>query len=375
MAQKELGYVELEWICPVCKTRNPGTQATCSGCGAAQPETVHFETPAAAAIVEEQAKVERAKAGPDIHCAFCGARNPSIAKTCHQCGADLTEGKARETGAVVGAFKADDGATLRCSSCGMENPASARQCTRCGAPLGKQPVAPAAAPVPVPAGGMGRGALVFIVIAAIVVLGLGWLVFSMFQTSDTVGTAVDARWERSIAIMGQVPVRANAWQDQVPNDVANLSCSPRVRSTSDSPQPGAQEVCGTPYTVDTGTGMGRVVQECVYEVYDDYCSYTTLQWGVVNTVVQRGSGLSAAWPSANLTTGQELGQRSERYECVVTANDREYSFPLRNTAELEQCQPDSRWRLSVNSLGSVLTLKRQRLPGWHCSSSAVLRRG
>jgi ribosomal protein L40E len=356
MAQKELGYVELEWVCPVCKTRNPGTQTTCSGCGSAQPADVQFETPAAAEIVEEEAKVERAKAGADIHCAFCGARNPATAKRCHQCGADLTEGKARQTGGVVGAYVAATGATVKCTSCGMENPASARQCTRCGAPLGKEPAAPAAAPVATPAaaGGMGRGAWIFIAIAVLVIIGLIWLVFSMFQTSDTIGTAVDARWERSIAIMGMIPVSDSGWRDQAPNEAANLSCSPRVRSTSDSPQPGAQEVCGTPYTVDTGTGMGQVVQDCVYEITDDYCTYTVLRWGVINTVVQRGSGLTARWPSANLNTGQEMGQRNERYECIVTADDREYSFALRNVEEWEACQPGSRWRLSVNSLGSVL---------------------
>ncbi len=353
MAKKELGYVELEWTCPVCKTRNPGTQTTCNGCGNAQPADVTFETPAAAPIVEEQAKIERAKAGPDIHCGFCGARNPATAKTCRQCGADLTEGKARQAGGVVGAYVAATDAKVKCAACGIENPAAARQCTNCGAPLQKAP-APPADPVPATAGGMGRGALIFIAIAVLVVIGLIWLVVSMFQTSDTVGVAVDARWERSIAIMGQVPVNGNAWQDQVPSGAANISCSPRVRSTSDEPQPGAREVCGTPYTEDTGTGMGRVVQDCVYEIYDDYCSYTTLQWGIVNTVVQRGSGISAAWPSADLRSGQELGQRSERYECVVTANDRQYSFTLRNEAELAQCQPGSRWRISVNSLGSVL---------------------
>jgi RHS repeat-associated protein len=31
MTTKELGFVELEWTCPRCKTRNPGTQTTCSG--------------------------------------------------------------------------------------------------------------------------------------------------------------------------------------------------------------------------------------------------------------------------------------------------------------------------------------------------------
>ena len=351
MSQKELGYMELEWTCPVCKTRNPGAQNTCSGCGAAQPQQVQFEAPVAAALVEDQAKIERAKAGPDKHCAFCGARNPSTARTCKQCGADLTEGKARESGKVIGAYVADTGAVVKCAACGMDNLATARQCVRCGAPLGKEPAAPVAAPAP--ARGMGQGVLIFAVIGVVIVLALGWLVFALFQTNEAVATAVDARWERAIAIMGQAPVRVSAWRDQAPANAADLSCRAEVRSTSDSPRPGAREVCGTPYTLDTGTGMGKVVQDCVYEIYDDYCTYTTLQWGVVNTVVQRGSGLAATWPSANLRAGEELGQRSEKYVCVVTANDREYTFDLRSS-EFELCQPGSRWKLEVNALGDVV---------------------
>lgn len=355
MSQKELGYVELEWTCPVCKTRNAGTQSACSGCGAAQPGNVKFEAPAAATLAEDQAKIARAQAGPDKHCGFCGARNPATAKVCGQCGADLSEGKAREAGGVVGAFAAETGAMVKCTSCGMDNPAAARQCVRCGAPLGKPVPAPAATAAPVtPRGGRGGATIIVAVIAAVIVLGLGWLAFAMFQTNDTVATVVDARWERSIAIMGQVPVRAEAWRDQVPAGAANVSCRAEVRSRSESPQPGAREVCGTPYTVDTGTGMGRVVQDCEYEIYDDYCAYTTLQWGVVNTVVARGSGLSPEWPGATLASGQELGQRNERYECVVTANDEQYTFPLRTLDAFEQCAPGSRWKLTVNGLGGVV---------------------
>lgn len=81
-----------------------------------------------------------------------------------------------------------------------------------------------AAPAPAAAGGMGRGTIIFAILAVVVLLGLGWLVFAMFQTSDTVATAVDARWERSIAIMGQVPVQASAWRDEAPGQ----RCRPQL---------------------------------------------------------------------------------------------------------------------------------------------------
>jgi ribosomal protein L40E len=101
MQKKELGYVELEWTCPTCKVRNPGTATICRGCGTAQPAGVKFEAPSATELVTDQAKIERAKAGPDIQCGFCNARNRADAKVCVQCGADLTAGKQREAGAAT----------------------------------------------------------------------------------------------------------------------------------------------------------------------------------------------------------------------------------------------------------------------------------
>ncbi len=359
MTQKELGYVELEWTCPVCKTRNPGTQGTCSGCGAAQPEDAVFETPVQADLSEDKEKVARAKGGPDIHCAFCGARNSSTAEVCKQCGADLTQGKARASGGVVGAFTPNTGAKVRCASCGMENPAAAQQCVRCGAPLGKDVVAPsAAAPQPVPVSGGRMGMMLFAIVALLIVAGAIWFLTSLFRSSDTIASVVGARWERSIAIMGPVPVRANSWRDEAPAGAAQLSCRPEVRYTSDSPQPGAREVCGTPYTLDTGTGMGRVVQDCKYEVFDDYCSYMTTQWGVVDTVVSKGVGLTPQWPGATLASGQELGQRTERYVCVVEVDGKQYDFPLDTVDAYAQCEPGSQWSISINGLGSVVKARR-----------------
>ncbi len=43
MPQETLGYVKLEWTCPKCRTRNPGTEKTCVSCGAPQPQEVQFE--------------------------------------------------------------------------------------------------------------------------------------------------------------------------------------------------------------------------------------------------------------------------------------------------------------------------------------------
>ena len=99
MTQKELGYVELEWTCPACNTRNPGTARKRTQCGAAQPAEVKFEQAPEEKLITDEAKIAEAKAGPDIYCAYCGTRNPSTATACKQCTAPLAEGKARRPAA------------------------------------------------------------------------------------------------------------------------------------------------------------------------------------------------------------------------------------------------------------------------------------
>lgn len=357
MAQKEVGFVELEWTCPVCKTRNPGTQKTCSGCGAAQPENVVFENAAGADLLTDDQKIARGKSGPDIHCGFCGARNQAGAKVCSQCGADLTQGKARSSGQVVGAFDPAAAAVeVTCPACGMKNPAAAHTCVRCGAPLGKP--APAAAPAPQPAPAHGGFNMLWIGIAVVVVLVIAGFMFLALRTEKKTAVAQAAQWQRTIAVEGLAPVRERDWRDQVPADAANISCQPEVRSRSQSPQPGAREVCGTPYTVDTGTGIGKVVQDCEYEILDDLCSYTVMRWRVVNTLVSEGAGFSPVWPAAQLANDQRFGERSERYVCVFTVDGKEYRLTL-PSARYDQCQPGTKWTVDINGLGDLVSAERE----------------
>ena len=356
MAQKEVGFVELEWTCPVCKTRNPGTQKPCSGCGNAQPENVAFETAAGAELLTDEQKIARAKTGPDIQCGFCGARNTADAKVCSQCGGDLTQGKARAAGQVVGAFDPKAAVEVTCAACGMKNPAAARVCARCGAPLGKPVAAPLPAAAPAPAGGGFNKLWIGVGIAALALIAA--FMFFALRTEDKTAVVQEARWQRTIAVEGLAPVRDQDWRDQLPADASNLSCRQEVRSRSDSPQPGSREVCGTPYTVDTGTGVGKVVQDCEYEILDDRCSYTVMRWGVVNTLVSDGVGFSPAWPAAQLAAEQRFGERSERYVCVFTVDDKEYSFTLPSSL-YENCQPGSRWTVEINGLGDVVSAEQE----------------
>ena len=111
------GFVELEWVCPNCDGRNKGSKKTCENCGAPQPDNVKFQRAADEKIIADEKAVNAAKAGADIHCGFCGTRNPANATTCSQCGADLKEGKAREAGQLLQAAPSAP-KVVKCTNCG-----------------------------------------------------------------------------------------------------------------------------------------------------------------------------------------------------------------------------------------------------------------
>ncbi len=44
------------------------------------------------------------------------------------------------------------------------------------------------------------------------------------------------------------------WESNIPSSADPYNCDLRHRYDSDTPQANSEEVCGEPYTVDTGTG-------------------------------------------------------------------------------------------------------------------------
>jgi hypothetical protein len=187
-----------------------------------------------------------------------------------------------------------------------------------------------------------------------------WLGSLALQTNELTGTVQDARWVRTIPVEALVPVERNAWREDVPAGVEVLSCRAEVRSVRDSPAPNAREVCGTPYTVDTGTGMGRVVQDCRYEVYDDRCTYQTEEWRIVNTLERSGAGFQPEWPAFAPEPRQRLGAGRERFQCIIRSDDRTFTYEPRTFEQYLQCQPGSQWELEVNGFGSLTGAQRLR---------------
>ncbi len=354
MTKKRLGYVELEWTCPRCHNRNAGTNEFCNGCGGPMPEDVEFEQPLEEKFLKDADKIARAKAGPDRHCPYCEARNRGDAKFCGGCGGDLSEAAVRKAGKVLGAHRSGPAGTIRCPSCNAENPAGARSCKSCGASLAdtraKKDDKPKAESKP-----MSRGLVIGMVLVCLVVC-IG-LIMLFTRTESLVGQVQSVAWTRSIPILALGEVEAEAFYDAIPADAEIGDCRLELYDTSDDPVPGAEEVCGEPYTVDTGSGIGEVVQDCVYEVYEDYCSYAVLDWIEVDTVSASGADPNPYWPTFALLAGQQEGDGSETYEVVFIADDERYTYRTESEAEFERYEIGSTWTLNVNALGAVVSVE------------------
>jgi ribosomal protein L40E len=354
MSKETLGYVQLEWTCPRCNTRNPGLEKLCRGCGAAQPQNVQFEQAAQESLITDEKMVASAKAGPDVHCIYCGTRNPAGAETCKQCGADLTQAVTREHGRVVGAHRAEPAPAVHCPSCGSENEATALRCQTCGASLAETR-RPDAAPTPEPAGAprkSRRGLWIGIGVAALALIVVYFILAG--RTEDLVGRVQEIYWMRSIGIETQQPVSHEDWHDEIPAGGVLVGCQERLHHTESEPVANAKKVCGTPYTVDLGSGAGEVVQDCEYEVYADWCEYTLQEWQEVDAYVLTGDDHSPVWPELTLGDGEREGERLEVYTVIFVTEDDSYTYEAEDLDEYNQYQVGSQWLLEVNTFNHLV---------------------
>jgi hypothetical protein len=188
---------------------------------------------------------------------------------------------------------------------------------------------------------------------------LALFIFLSFRTDEFTGTVQSVNWERSIPVEALGPVTYRAWLDEIPSEAEISACSEERRSVQGEPAPNAVEVCGTPYNVDTGDGLAEVVQDCEYHVYDDFCDYTVIEWGVVDTVVLSGADYSPVWPQPVLEEDQRLGEdRSEKYVIVFDTGEETHTFTTTNYELFTQAQPGTTWTLNVNTFGGVQSIER-----------------
>jgi len=342
------GFVELEWVCPSCDGVNKGSRKTCQACGAPQPDDVKFQRAADEKIITDEKVASAAKAGADIHCGFCGTRNPAAATNCSQCGGDLKEGKARQAGQVMQAAPAVK--IINCKNCGAENPSSERVCSKCGAPLPRTVVEPVpAAGVATPAakaqpkkvnwllfGGIGA----FLAVCCIAIFAL-----FVFPSKSVEGTVADVFWQTSVPLQEIRAVNYSNERGSPPSGAYDVSCHTE-----------SQEICEDK-TVDRGNGFAEVVTECRTES-QDYCSYTVDEWATIQSYDLSGSDLFPEYAEPSVFNGQRLGNASATLTVTFSTPKGEITYSPSSVSEFQQFQIGSTWTLKLNALGGVLSVGR-----------------
>lgn len=342
--RRTVGYVENQWTCPNCNSRNRGSLKTCENCGAPQPKDVKFELPPEQQFVKDEAALSAAQAGADIHCGFCGARNPSTATTCSQCGGDLKEGKAREAGQVMTAPPPPP-KVIKCNNCGTENPGSNSTCMQCGAALPKAQVVPPLAPQPL--GGTVKpaakkpnwlligGILAFLAICCIAVIAM------LIPSRSVEATVTKVYWQTVVPVQEIQAVRYNDRRGNPPSDAYDESCRTESR-----------DVCEQK-TIDRGNGYSEVVEECHTET-DQYCSYTVDEWKTIQTYPLEGYDLQPIYASPNVSSGQRLGDKTEEFTVTFSIGDGSETYSPGSLSEFQQFAIGSTWTLRMNALGNVV---------------------
>jgi len=345
-SRRSLGFIENEWTCPNCGSRNKGSIKACENCGAPQPENVKFELPSEQKKVTEEEKIKTAQAGADIHCGFCGTRNPATATTCSQCGADLKEGKAREAGQIMQAPPPPP-KVVKCANCGTENPGSNVTCSNCGAALPKaqtaqavapQPVAPAAKPV---AKKKISPLLIGAVLGFFVICCIG-LYFIFGRTASTVqGTVTNVYWQTNVPVEEVQAVDYSNERGNPPSNAYDVSCHDESR-----------DVCEQK-TIDKGNGYSEVVEDCHTET-EQYCSYTVDEWKTIQTYTQEGNDLRPIYESPNISSDQRIGEQSEELRVDFSTDDGNKTYSPDSVSEFQQFTINSTWTLKLNLVGGVL---------------------
>ena len=351
MEKKESkGFVELEWVCPNCNSRNKGSKKTCENCGAPQPDNVKFQRAADEKIITDEKSVAAAKAGADIHCGFCGTRNPATATTCSQCGGDLKEGKARQAGQVLQAVPTPLKAVI-CTNCGTENPGSERICAKCGSPLPRAVTPAAAISSAAPAqvspvqtkktnwlliGGIGT----FLVVCCMAVLFM-----FVFPSKSVQGTVTAVQWQTSVPVQEVQAVNYSNQSGNPPSDAYNTSCHTE-----------SQDVCEDK-TIDKGNGYAEVVKECHTED-TQYCDYTVDEWTTLQTYKLDGNDLAPVYDSPSVASGQRLGSQSEVLTVNFSTSGGQETYSPSSVSEFQQFQIGSVWTLKMNALGGVIDVKK-----------------
>ncbi len=364
MARETVGYVRLEWTCPNCKSVNPGPEKKCLNCGAAQPADVAFQSAAHDELIQDEKEIAAAKVGPDIYCAYCGTRNPGNTVDCINCGGNLAEGKARQSGQVIGALQGKKPVEkIICPACGTENLDTQKNCSSCGAQLTPQtPKNPADADkTQKPAALSGSTKYILIGVVALAIIGCLFFVISNLTKRDEIqGVVTAVHWQRLVALEEFGPVTREGWKSEIPAEGQIGACQTKLHHTQAEPVDGAEKICGTPYKVDSGSGYGEVVQDCEYQVYLEYCQYQIDDWKILQNLTVEGNDFNLYWPEYTLANNQRFGKQDEQFSVQFESNQGNYGYQPASAEEYMRFTPGSNWLLTVNGFNDIVSIEPNR---------------
>jgi ribosomal protein L40E len=351
MARRTVGYVQLEWTCPNCSTRNPGGIKTCQNCGAPQPENVQFERAVDEKFVTDEKALKTAKAGADYICPYCNTRNPGDARTCSQCGGDLVDAKRRAAGAELQRNQAP--AQAACTNCGTVNPVASVNCSKCGAPLPRIAAASSAAglagragsPTGVAARKKTNWLLIGGITGALALCCLALAAMFFIPTSSVQAIVTDVHWQTSAPVQEIQAVHYSNERGGAPSDAYNVSCHTE-----------SEDVCEE-RTIDRGNGFAEVVEECHTET-EEYCSYTRDEWTTIQTYTLDGNDLFPVYPDPGVGFDQRLGSISEDFTVTFDSDKGRKTYSPDQASEYRQFEIGSAWTLKLNALGSVMSVER-----------------
>ncbi len=354
-------YVEGYWKCPNCNAKCRGSEQTCDNCGAIRGENVEFFVEDNAPVITDEAELEKAKAGPDWICKFCGNTSPSSSPKCTGCGSLRTDGKNRQ----VKEIKTEP------EPSGGDEP-----------------------PKPMPTG-MKIGCSIFAILMLIL------MALSCQQKPGQL-EVLSTSWTRSIEREQFKTVRESAWQNEVPSGAREISRNREIRKYNEIPD-GFEEVDES-YTekvktgekkvedgkVNLGNGRFKVKYKMVPEykevtrtrrvkkqkyrkepVYDNKITYDIEKWIAIEKVTASGSDDEPKWPDskASAKSPPQIGDIREgvkaedyRVKAKRVSDGKEYDIKELGGKSLTfeqfmKLRKGSKWDAIFSGLGGLNEIK------------------
>ena len=314
---------EGKWRCRHCNEVSRGVELKCSACGKTRDKDVAFFLEDEAPALNDQALLERATAGADWLCLFCGSSSPSTTSDCRDCGAARGTAPSRET---------------RVHLHGAAQP----------------PVSAAGAAVPVRSGSSKKPAVIALLAVAVLLTAI-WFLF-LRKSEDQVMVA-GLEWERIVEIEAFRSVQEEAWESAPAG--AHVLRTAEEKYGTEKVQTGSERV--KVGTKDLGNGFFEDVYEDrpIYEekdVYKKKIYYEIDKWVPERKERAASAGKDPRWPEVRLGSNEREAKRKQAYYATL-AGEKQYRMEFDEPDRWLTLEPGQRYIAVVKGVGRVVDLR------------------